>query len=286
MKKILILGSSGMLGHIVYHYLNETGKYCIVDTSFPMKANQSSNILNATNKLVVEEYILTTKPDVVVNCIGILIKGSQNDPSNAIYLNSFLPHQLSKLMLEAGGKLIHVSTDCVFSGEKGNYVETDFKDARDIYGLSKALGEVVNGVDLTLRTSIIGPQIQNNSEGLFHWFMKQTGEVKGFTQTFWGGVTTLELSKVIDSAIEQNLTGLQHITNSTKISKFELIKLLKEIWNRENIRIIPDTDSISDKSLLSIRNDFDYQVPSYEQMLMDLKGWIDSHQNLYHNNYP
>lgn len=281
MKKIMILGSAGMLGHMVYHYLTETKKFKIVDTSFQIKANDNSYLLDVTDKLAVESYIRLEKPDVVVNCIGILIKGSQADPSNAIYLNSYLPHQLSKLLRETGGKLIHISTDCVFSGKKGEYTETDFRDADDTYGRSKALGEVINDHDLTLRTSIIGPELKEHGEGLFHWFMTQKGTAKGYTQAFWGGVTTLELARAVDNAINQNLTGLYHLTPGYPISKFDLISLVKKIWGKKEIEIEPYSAKTENKSLITKRLDFDFSVKSYEEMLSDQLKFMIIHKNIY-----
>lgn len=285
MKKIMILGSAGMLGHMVYYYLTETNNFKIVDTSFPIKANKNSYLLNVIDKLAVESYIRTEKPDILINCIGILIKGSQTDPSNAIYLNSYFPHQLSNILRETGGKLIHISTDCVFSGKNGKYSETDFRDADDIYGRSKALGEVINDHDLTLRTSIIGPELKENGEGLFHWFMKQTGEIKGFKKTLWGGVSTLEMAKVINECIGKNLSGLIHITNGTQISKNDLINLFKLIWGKNEITITSIDGKDTNKGLISCRPDFKYSIPTYEKMLKDQYEWMLLHHDLYKNNY-
>ncbi|WP_457609832.1 dTDP-4-dehydrorhamnose reductase family protein [Lutibacter sp.] len=281
MKKVLVLGSGGMLGHMVYSYLTSLDKYELIDSSYPQKAFPESTILDVTKKTDLENYINQMKPNIVVNCIGVLIRGSGEDPSNAIYLNSYLPHQLSKLMRKTGGKLIHISTDCVFSGEKGTYIETDFKDARDTYGLSKALGEVDNKYDLTLRTSIIGPELKENGEGLFHWFMCQSGMINGFTKTFWGGVTTLELAKAIVAAIEQDITGLIHITNGLPISKYEMLSYFKDIWHRKDVKINPIEGKRSDKSLKSIRSDFKYIVPSYFEMFEELYKWMKLNSNLY-----
>ena len=284
-KRILVLGSSGMLGHVVYNFLLETKKYSIFDSSFPTKANDNSKLLDVTNKDEVSDFILAEKPDVVINCIGVLIKGSLEDPSNAIYINSFFPHQLSKLLIKTGGKLIHISTDCVFSGIKGTYSETDFRDSDEIYGRSKALGEVINDCDLTLRTSLIGPEIKKNGEGLFSWFMRQSGEIYGYSNVFWGGVTTLELANAIDQCIENEVTGLLHITNGTKISKEQLLQLFRKIWQRNDIEIFPIISKETDKSLITMRNDFTYQVPSYNQMLGKLKFWMDTHNELYRTIY-
>ena len=285
MKKILILGSGGMLGHIVYHFLKSLDKYTISDASFPHKANDDSYLLDVTNGEDLESIIYNTQPDIVINCIGILLKGSNENPSDAIYLNAYFPHQLSKLLFSYGGKLIHISTDCVFNGEIGGYIETDFKDARDIYGLSKALGEINNNHDLTLRTSIIGPELNKNGEGLFHWFMNQSGAVNGFTKMIWGGVTTLELAKVIESAIEQDITGLIHITNKEPISKFALISLFKEIWKTDHITIGKLPGKSVNKSLKSCRDDFNYVIPSYRTMILELYQWMENYHCLYENIY-
>jgi len=281
MKKIMVLGSVGMLGHMVYHYLKSLNKYNMVDASFPVKLHEGSKLLNVTQAEELERYITAEKPDVILNCIGILLKGSGTDPSNAIYLNGYFPHQLAKILRKSGGRLIHMSTDCVFSGEKGGYTENDFRDADDTYGRSKAIGEVINDIDITLRTSIIGPELKQNGEGLFHWFMKQQGEINGFTKMIWGGVTTLELAKVIDAAIEQEITGLIHITNGIPVSKFEMISLFKEIWNKNDITIHSVEGKSADKSLKSLRTDFHYSVPTYRVMFGELFDWMEKHPDLY-----
>jgi len=285
MKKILILGSGGMLGHMVYHYFKSLNKYNIIDASFPKKVNPESHLLDVTNKEGLESFLLLNKPDIIINCIGILLKGSSVDSSNAIYLNAYFPHQLSKILKSYGGKLIHISTDCVFSGEKGAYIESDFKDARDTYGLSKALGEVVNSYDLTIRTSIIGPELKKNGEGLFHWFMNQSGSIHGYTKMIWGGVTTLELAKVIDSAIDQKITGLIHITNGQPISKYELVSILNQIWRNNQINIQAINGKVVDKSLKSCRLDFEFVVNSYAKMLHDQYDWMQANESLYNSIY-
>jgi len=285
MKKIMILGSAGMLGHMVLNYLKSLNKYNIVDASFPVRLNDNSRLLDVTNKTELKDFINSEKPDILINCIGILLQGSKDDPSNAIYLNSYLPHQLSNILHASGAKLIHISTDCVFTGDKGSYTETDLKDARDTYGLSKALGEVDNDHDLTMRTSIIGPELKVQGEGLFHWFMQQKGIIEGYTKMLWGGVTTLELAKAIDAAIDQNITGLIHITNNQAIAKFEMLALFKDIWNIDYITIKEVEGKVANKSLISKRNDFDFKVPSYSKMFEDLYLWMKEYTSLYSKNY-
>lgn len=279
MQKLMILGSTGMLGHMVYFYLKSLNKYEIVDSSFSQKLHEGSKVLDVINDKELIEFITTEQPDVVINCIGILIKGSQADPSNAIYLNSYLPHRLAKILRKTGGRLIHISTDCVFSGKKGNYAEDDFRDADDIYGRSKALGEVVNAFDATLRTSIIGPELKEKGEGLFHWFMQQTQEVNGYKNSFWSGVTTLQLAKVIDNVIENKLSGLMHVTVGKKISKFELLQLFNALWDRK-IDVIPAEVKSTDKSLQA-SNKLGIILPDYSDILEEQKKWMKENNQLY-----
>lgn len=283
-RKILILGSGGMLGHMTYKYLQSLDKYDIADVSHSKKLTPRSKILDVLNKKELEDFITQEKPEIVVNCIGVLIKGANSDPSNAIYLNAYLPHFLVKILRKTGGRLIHVSTDCVFSGDKGNYAEGDFRDADDTYGRSKALGEIFNEKDVALRTSIIGPELKEEGEGLFHWFTSQSGEVSGFKEAYWGGVTTLELAKVIDFVIENKNSGLIQVSNGEKISKYDLLRLIKEIWELSEIKIEPTDSKRVDKSLK--RSDaLPYLVPEYYQMLSELHHWMNSNKELYQQ-YP
>lgn len=283
-KKLLLLGATGMAGHIAYCYLNDTGKYEITNVVFRNKLTEDSILLDITDKLATEQLIQNIRPDIILNCIGVLIKGSQAHPDNAIYINAYFPHLLERLAAEVNAKLIHVSTDCVFSGEKGNYTETDVRDADDTYGKSKGLGEVINNKDLTIRTSIIGPELKENGEGLFHWFMNQKGEINGYTEAFWGGVTTLELAKAIDAAIEQNTSGLVHLTNGDKISKYDLLSLFKEIWRRNDVIVNPYKGKSVDKSLMK-STIFNYKVPTFKEMLHEQSIWMEENAPLYREIY-
>lgn len=280
MRKILLFGATGMAGHIVYSYLRSTGKYNITNVVFRTPLNENSIVVDVTNRDAVTEIVRKEQPEVIINCIGVLIKGSKEHPDNAILINAYFPHLLKKLADEVDAKLVHISTDCVFSGKKGYYTEEDFRDADDVYGRSKALGEVINDKDLTIRTSIIGPELKRNGEGLFHWFMNQHGQVNGFKTAIWGGVTTLELAKAIDAALLQNKTGLLQLSNGVGISKYDLLGLFKEIWNKQDIDIMPYDGNGIDKSIAKSER-FDYDVPSYKQMLIEQAAWMESHKSLY-----
>lgn len=283
-KKVLLLGATGMAGHVAYNYLDKTGRYEIVDVVFRNKLTSKSIVLDVTDKSATGDLVKAVKPDIIVNCIGVLIKGSQQYPDNAIYINAYFPRLLERLASETDAKLIHVSTDCVFSGKKGNYSEDDFRDADDVYGRSKALGEIINEKDLTIRTSIIGPELKQNGEGLFHWFMQQDGEINGFTKAIWGGVTTLELAKAIDTAITNNLNGLVHLSNGKGINKYDLLHLFKEIWEKNDVNVKPFEGKKVDKSLVE-SNHFNFHVPAYKEQLEEMRDWMDRHEELYQNIY-
>ena len=279
-KKILILGSTGMLGHVVFTYLNESNEFELYDIVYRNKLREQSIVCDITDVEQVKKQMHQIKPDYIINCIGILIKGSTTNPANAIYINSYFPHLLVQIADELHAKVIHISTDCVFSGKKGSYAETDFRDADDTYGRSKALGELFSEHHLTIRTSIIGPEIKKEGEGLFHWFMNQSGEINGFTEAFWGGVTTLQLAKNIEQAIQHDYTGLLHVTNGERISKYDLVSLFIGIWEKDSVSIVPYSGKSVDKSLVST-NEIDFNVPSYSDMLLKQSEWMKANKELY-----
>jgi len=261
-----------MAGHVITRYLESLEKYYVINCS-RSKLNKKTIKINVFNPKLVNKILIAKRPDVVINCIGILVKESNENPDRAIYVNSYFPHLLEKWGRELNFKLIHLSTDCVFSGKKGNYLENDLPDASDFYGRSKALGEIINDKDLTFRTSIIGPELKINGTGLFHWFLTQKDFIYGYCNVFWTGITTLELAKAIDKAIEQDLISLYHLVPNQKISKYQLLNLINEIWNLK-IKILEDFSHQSDKSLVNTRNDFKYEIPSYREMLIELYNWM------------
>jgi dTDP-4-dehydrorhamnose reductase len=272
MKKIVVLGVLGMAGHIMAEYLDSSDGYEVfgIARSEGRYVTKQIDVLDFAG---VEGYLNEVKPDVVINCIGMLVQQSKNDISTAILINSYLPHFLSELGQKLNYKLIHISTDCVFSGKDGQYKEDAFKDGDDNYARTKALGEVINDKDLTIRTSIIGPELKNNGTGLFDWFFKQSGEIKGYTQAYWSGVTTLELAKATHEMIKQDITGLFQLCPEHKISKYDLLCLFSKIWNKK-ITITPFDNYAVDKSLVCTRKDFKYSKLDYELMLDELKQWI------------
>ena len=274
-KKILIIGGAGMLGHVLLKKLTDLQEYEVFDIT-RNKENRPNNFkcdVSSFDSLF--EIINQIKPNYIINCVGVLIKGSLSDPSNAILLNALLPHKLVQFLELVNVKLIHISTDCVFDGSKGSYIETDSNTAQDTYGLSKSLGEINDAKNLTLRTSIIGPELKDTGEGLFAWFMSQNGEVGGYTESIWGGVTTMVLSDAIIKSIKNNYTGLLHVTNGVSISKFDLLSLIKNTFGFDEIDLKKVSGKKSDKSLKTLHPFF--SVPSYLEMIEDMhKYYLDN----------
>jgi dTDP-4-dehydrorhamnose reductase len=279
MKKVIIFGASGMAGHMVYDYLQETGKYDIVTVCNKNKLNDKSLIINVQDYIQLNAFAhhQNSEADVVINCVGLLVKNSNEDNPKAIMINSFFPKFLEKIYSDRKTKVIHLSTDCIFDGLRGrSYTEKDKPTETNFYGRSKALGEINNNKDLTFRMSIIGPELYNGT-GLFHWFMTQETKVNGFVNLLWNGVTTLELARAIDAAIDQNLTGLYHLTNNVVISKYILLKLIAKAFNKTTVIEEAFSPNGCDKSIINTRTDFDFVVKSFDNMLIDLKAWMDAH---------
>jgi len=281
MKKILIFGVTGMAGHIIYKVLSENKEYEIIGTSYRTKLNKDTYLLDITAFEEVKSLIDKLNPDYIVNAVGVLISGSNVSASNAILVNSYFPNFLKDICSSKKTKVIHISTDCVFSGKSGNYTEKSFRDGDDVYARSKALGEIENDKDLTIRTSIIGPELKLKGEGLFHWFMNQSGEINGYENAYWSGVTTLELAYAIQHIIsDDELNGIFHLTNNNKISKYDLLNLFKKIWKKE-IKLNKFNGNRKDKSFLNIEHPNYIVDKSYEEMLIEMKSFMESNDDLY-----
>lgn len=279
-KRVLIVGSKGMAGHVIRQHLRNLPYLEVHDISRGDSNFKSTHRLDVTQFDQLEKILVEGNYQYVINCIGVLNQIAERRPDQAVLLNSYLPQMLSQQGKELSFKLIHISTDCVFSGFKGGYVESDFKDGLGFYSQTKALGEVDNDSDLTIRTSIIGPELKQGI-GLFHWFMTQKGPIDGYTQSWWSGVTTIELASFIADQLETGLTGLIHLTNGKAINKYDLLCIINETFRREPIVINPIEGKHVDKSLINTRKDFNYVVPSYKQMLKNMFNWMQMHKTFY-----
>jgi dTDP-4-dehydrorhamnose reductase len=278
--RVLILGGDGMLGHRLY--LHMRGRHEVkVTLRLALPAYTQYELFNTANtydvvdavsfgsvRRAVEDY----EPQVLVNAIGIVKQrnaASQAVPS--IEVNALFPHRLAVLCRGHGIRLIHISTDCVFSGRRGNYNEGNMPDATDLYGRSKLLGEVTEGNAITLRTSMVGRELTRKAS-LIEWFLSQTGSVKGYRRAIFSGFTTHELARVIERLIVEfpDAAGLYHVS-SEPISKYDLLRLVRDRMRR-GVEIRPDDTFQCDRSLDStlFRTRFSYQPPTWEAMVDEL----------------
>jgi dTDP-4-dehydrorhamnose reductase len=276
--KALILGASGMLGSAMIRALIEKEGWEIFGT---VRSNDAARYFptKIAERLVagvdVENYDTLTKlfaqvrPNVVVNCIGLVKQLAESeDPLKAIPTNSLLPHRLAVLCDLVGARLVHFSTDCVFSGKKGNYKESDSSDAEDLYGKSKFLGEVNYPHAITLRTSIIGHELQG-ARSLIDWFLSQERQCKGYTKAIYSGMPTVVLAQLVRDVIipQTDLTGLYHVA-AKPISKFDLLRLVADVYGK-TIEIIPDDKLVIDRSLNAerFRDATGYVAPGWPKLI-------------------
>ena len=278
--KFLVLGATGMAGHTISIYLLEKGHE--VDTFSRKAFAYGHNIIgDIANLSVLKDVIGQGKYDCIINCIGALNQFAENDKTNAVLLNSYLPHWLVQETKQLSTSVIHMSTDCVFSGDTGGYHEDAVTDGMTFYDRSKALGEVQDSKNLTFRNSIIGPDVDKKGIGLFNWFMHQNKEINGYKKAIWSGVTTLTLAQAMEKAAADGLTGLYHLTNNVPICKYDLLCLFNKYF-RDNKLIIHEIDGVEvDKTIINTRKDFDFVVPNYEQMIYEMSIWVKTHRELY-----
>ena len=278
--KFLVLGCNGMAGHTISLYLKEQGH-----DVFGFDRRESKYIKNATGDArdidFVKNLIVDGKYDTVINCIGILNQFAEENKSLAAFLNSYFPHFLAEVTDGTDTQVIHMSTDCVFSGKRGEYTEDDFRDGETFYDRSKALGELEDDKNITLRNSIVGPDINPNGIGLLNWFMKQSLPINGFTKAMWTGQTTLQLAKTMEIAAKERAFGLYNTVPDHSISKYDLLKLFNKYLRSDSIQINPIDGVNADKSLKRTRFDFSYIIPDYEVMISELADWVIKHKDMY-----
>jgi dTDP-4-dehydrorhamnose reductase len=280
-QKILILGGTGMLGHRLWLNLSQVHETWVTvrgdESQFPDIPEFPRKYIwphvDALTFGQVTHAFTSIQPDLVINCIGLIKQiPLANDPLLSISLNALFPHQVSLLCRTAGIRMIHISTDCVFSGKKGRYVESDQPDAEDLYGRTKLLGEVVYPHTITLRSSIIGRELKTRF-GLIEWFLAQKETIRGYKKAIYTGFTTDELSRVILNYVipHTNLMGLYHVS-SDPISKYDLLMLAKDSFGRD-VTILPNEDFVSDRSLDSsrFRQLTGYKPPAWPVMIDELR---------------
>ena len=261
MKNIFIFGSNGMLGRYINLYLSLTNKYKIIT----LDRTKYDVIKDNSNKL---KEILTPN-SIVINCIGIIPQTNRNNTKEYLKVNSIFPNMLSVLCNELNIKIIHITTDCVFSGKKGNYTELDEHDETNMYGISKSLGEPENCT--VIRTSIIGEELKSN-KSLLEWVRSNKNkEINGYSNHYWNGVTCLQLAKIIEEIITKDLywIGVKHIFSPNNLSKYELSNLINVIYNL-NIKINKhNTENNINKTLSSIHNNI-FNIPELKYQIQEL----------------
>lgn len=260
--KVLVFGASGMIGSAMFRVLSAKAEWQVWGTLRSTEAtkyfsgDQQDKLLGGVDVERHEALVRTfarVKPDVVVNCIGLTKHHrAADDPQLALPLNALLPHRMADLCDLGGARLVHVSTDCVFAGTKGNYVESDVPDAGDVYGKSKHLGEVDYPHAITLRTSTIGHELQS-AYGLLEWFLTQQGSCKGFNRAIFSGLPNTEFARVVRDVVipRPELRGLYHV-GADPIGKYELLKLIAKAYGKQ-IEIFRDNEFSIDRSLNSWR---------------------------------
>lgn len=270
-----------MAGHIISIYLKENGHY-VIGYAREESRFVDTIIGDAADFDLLKETVLSGNYDSVINCVGILNQFAETDHARAVLLNGYLPHYLAEITKDSDTQIIHMSTDCVFSGKTGGYTEDSIPDGTLFYDRSKAIGELNDNKNITLRNSIIGPDIKEEGIGLLNWFMMQNGSVNGFTGAIWTGQTTLQLAKTMEEAAKRRASGLYNTVPSKSINKYELLTLFNMYIRKNPIEIIPVEKFIADKSLIRTRFDgFNYQIPGYETMIKELGDWMRFHKELY-----
>jgi len=281
---ILVLGASGMLGNAMLRFFSQHTSY---ETFGSVRSNASKRLLpeslhgnvivgtDVTSQDSIVELLKLVKPHVVINCVGVIKQlGDAEKPLTAIPINSILPHQLANLCSLIGARFIHLSTDCVFKGDTGLYDEESTPDARDLYGLSKLLGEVTYDNCVTLRTSIIGHEL-NSAYSLIGWFLGQKGSVRGYSKAIFSGLPTVEIARVISEFVvpSQNLSGLYHLS-AEPIDKANLLELVRAEYGKD-IEIIRDETVTIDRSLDSskFRAETGYRPPSWPELIQHMHSF-------------
>lgn len=278
--KVLVLGGDGMLGHELFQQIRDIGE-ARVTLRQDRHAYASYGIFDSSNAFYsvdlrdpmrLVDVLGAWSPDAVVNAAGIVKQRTDNvEAAQMIEVNALMPRRLASLCKAIGARLIHISTDCVFSGDRGGYREADHADARDLYGLSKLLGEVAEPPCLTLRTSMIGLELSRKTS-LLEWFLAQRGTIKGFRRAIFTGFTTQELSRIIVRMLQQHTdgSGLYHVS-SEPIDKYTLLCMIRDALGIK-IEIIPDDTFECDRSLDSsrFRAEFNYNPPTWQSMIDEL----------------
>lgn len=279
--RFLVLGCSGMAGHTISIYLKERGHHVVGFSRRSVPFLEEQVMGDARDESLLAGVISEGEFDIVVNCIGVLNDFAERDPERAAYLNGELPHTLACLTEGTSTRVFHMSTDCVFAGNTGPYTEDSVPDGETVYDRTKAAGELRDGRNLTLRCSIVGPDIDPAGIGLFNWFMVQESPIKGYTGAIWTGLTTLELAKAMECAALEGVHGLVNMVPPESISKYDLLGLLNRELRGSRVEIVPEGSIRLDKTLVRTNFDCSFCPKSYAEQVSEMAGWVRAHADLY-----
>lgn len=271
--KIAVFGSNGMAGHILVRYLNQKSGP-VTTVARAGHANYHCDVENiqrvASTLAHFEDY------DYIINCVGLLVKDSIQRPDRAAIINGWFPHHLEQWAKNKHTRIIHLSTDCVFDGSKGNYKESDIHTESNAYGRSKSLGEINNSKDITFRTSIIGPEIKSNGTGLMHWLTTNPETtLQGYVDAYWNGVTTLQLAKCIWQYMQDPvISGVYHlVNNSVYINKYDLLRTINDVYGLDKKITKTTGPKAVNKVLVDTRGEINWGIPDYYRQLTELRDY-------------
>ncbi len=277
--RVLVIGCNGLIGHAIALYFKEQGHEVYgYDPTTADFVPQAVGSYYSGNQI--EVAINQFKPEAIINCTAIVNQAAEDDKAEAAYLNTYFPHLLERITAKTNIVVAHRSTDCIFSGAKGQYTLTDIPDATSFYARTKAVGELNNGKDITVRVSLIGPALKEDDGSLLNWYLCQRGNVNGFINAIWTGLTTLEYAKTIESLLQQKAHGVFQAAPQNPISKCQLITLFEKYFPGGRT-IVPVNNKRVDKSLIPYWGEYNIQIKDYEEQIVEMKQWIEAHPGLY-----
>lgn len=263
--RVTVVGSRGMAGHVIVKYLEQQGHAVTAVDRTHLDIEKAN----------VDQFFDSLDADFVVNAIGLLVKDSIDRPDRAIIINSWWPQYCAHRLKNTNTRLIHLSTDCVFDGQRGNYVESDRHTETNSYGRSKSFGEINNVKDITFRMSIIGPELKNGT-GLLNWVLiNKEQELPGWDNAWWNGITTLQLAKCVDQYINNPATtGVYHLVNNdVQINKYDLLCKINEVYRLGKKIVRTQGPKPVNKILINTRNELDFAIPDYDTQLQQLRDF-------------
>ncbi len=269
--KLLVVDSRSVVGFTVALCLEERGH----------EVNRFDELHDIKS---LQETIENGFYDAVVNCSAIVNQDAENDQAEAAFINVFIPHYLEKITKQTKTVIVHRSTDCIFSGKKGQYTIDDTPDAQSFYARTKAVGELNNNKDISIRVSLIGPDINPKGGSLLNWYLNQKGDVNGFANAIWTGITTIEYAREIELLLAAGAHGVFQSAPSESISKYELIQLFEKYFPA-NRHIIKVDNTKVDKSLIPYYGDTGIEAPDYDTQIKEMRKWIDKHPDLFPSYY-